>query len=85
MSNRVSITRQPSRYKKISSKKQGSKKPIIKKENSGSSGKSKITKEHWEKILKDPSSKNLLKKVWSSKNPKQEYKETIKKIASKLK
>lgn len=63
--------------------KQKPKKGPVKTDNK--KGKSSISKEHWVKLLNTPTSKNLLKKVWNSKNPQQEYKDTIKKIASKVK
>ncbi len=47
--------------------------------------KSSVSKDNWVKLLNNADSKQMLKKVWSSKNPQQEYKKTIEKIASKIK
>lgn len=38
----------------------------------------------WEQFLNNPKSRNLLKKSWSSKNPKVEYRNTIKKLATEF-
>ena len=43
------------------------------------------SKKKWEKLLKDPKSKDIImKKVWTSKNPQEEYKKIIKEFAKKI-
>jgi hypothetical protein len=51
---------------------------------SRSPGKTSTSKKIWEKILSNPTSKNLLKNSWSSDNPQKTYEKTIKKLAKNL-
>lgn len=43
------------------------------------------TKEAWIRLLKDPKTKRLIQKAWSSKNPKKDFEKVIKKVGSKIK